>query len=110
VTERRLKLERAQLEQAIEAQVRNAMQSIETARQRIAAAAAGERAAKDKLESEERLFLTGESTNFLVLTRQNEFADARRRRVAADLELNKAVSRLHHATGSTLASHRVSLK
>ena len=110
ITERRLKLEREQLEQGIEVQVRNAMQAIQTARQRIAAAAAGERAAKDKLESEERLFLTGESTNFLVLTRQNEFADSRRRNVAADLELNKAVSRLQHAIGSTLPAHNVTLK
>ncbi|MSV28684.1 MAG: hypothetical protein EXQ52_08060 [Bryobacterales bacterium] len=110
IAERRLKLEREQLEQGIEAQVRNAMQAIQTARQRIAAAAAGERAAKDKLESEERLFLTGESTNFLVLTRQNEFADSRRRHVAADLELNKAVSRLLHAAGSTLPAHNVTLK
>ncbi len=107
---RRLKLEREQLEQGIEAQVRNSMQAIQTARQRIAAAAAGERAAKDKLESEERLFLTGESTNFLVLTRQNEFADSRRRHVAADLEFNKAVSQLQHAMGSTLPANQVTLK
>ncbi|MEJ7605365.1 MAG: hypothetical protein WKF37_03650 [Bryobacteraceae bacterium] len=30
-----------------------------------------------------RLFQTGESTNFLVLTRQNEYADSRRREVVA---------------------------
>ena len=47
----------------IEAQVRNALQSIQTARQRITAAEASERAAKEKLESESRLFQTGESTN-----------------------------------------------
>ena len=67
IAERRLKLEQARAEQTIEAQVRNALQAIETARQRIAAAEAGERAAQEKLDSETRLFQTGESTNFLVL-------------------------------------------
>jgi outer membrane protein TolC len=107
---RRLKLEKSQIEQAIEAQVRNALQSIETARQRIAAAQASERAAKEKLDSETRLFQTGDSTNFLVLTRQNEFTDSRRRAVVANLELNKAMTRFEQAVGATLREHQISLK
>ncbi|MBI3473952.1 MAG: TolC family protein [Candidatus Solibacter usitatus] len=107
---RRLKIQQAQLEQAIEAQVRNALQAIQTARQRQAAAQAGARAAKDKLDSETRLFQTGESTNFLVLTRQNEYADSRRREVVANLDYNKAVSRLAQAMGSTLRDHKVSVQ
>jgi HAE1 family hydrophobic/amphiphilic exporter-1 len=109
LAEKRLALQRAQLEQAIEAQVRNALQALESARQRIAAAAAGERAAQEKLDSETRLFQTGESTNFLVLTRQNELLNSRLRHVAATLELNKAVARLEQAIGSTLASHNIRL-
>jgi len=110
IAERRLKLEKSQMEQAIEAQVRNTLQSIETARQRVAAAQASERAAKEKLDSETRLFQTGESTNFLVLTRQNEYADSRRRAVVANLELNKAMARFEQAAGSTLRRHRITLK
>ncbi len=106
---RRIKLERARLEQGIEAQVRNALQSIQSARQRIAAAEAGARAAREKLESEIRLFQTGESTNFLVLTRQNEMADSLRREVVARLDFNKAVSRLQQALGLTLDSHNIRL-
>ena len=94
IAERRLKLEQARVEQGIEAQVRNTLQAIQTARQRIAAAEASAKAAKDKLDSETRLFAAGESTNFLVLTRQNEYADSRRRAVAAHLDLNRAVALL----------------
>lgn len=110
IGEKRLKLEQARIEQAIEAQVRNALQAIETAKQRIAAAAAGERAAKEKLDSEVRLFQTGESTNFLVLTRQNEFLDSRRRSLVAHLDFNKAVSRLEQALGNTLKAHNITVQ
>jgi hydrophobic/amphiphilic exporter-1 (mainly G- bacteria), HAE1 family len=110
IAEKRLKLERARAEQAIEAQVRGALQAMETARQRIRAAEASEKAAKEKLDSEIRLFQTGESTNFLVLTRQNEYADSSLRAVSAHLGFNKAVARLEQALGATLRSHEVKLK
>ncbi|MBL8227977.1 MAG: TolC family protein, partial [Bryobacterales bacterium] len=99
-----------QTEQAIEAQLRNALQAIETSQQRMQAAEASARAAKEKLDSEVRLFQTGESTNFFVLTRQNEFSDSRRRVVLATLEFNKSVARLAFALGSTLQGHQIKLK
>lgn len=110
ITGKRLKLEQSRWEQAVEAQVRNALQSIQTARQRISAAEASEAAAKEKLDSETRLFQTGESTNFLVLTRQNEYLDARRRTVIARLEANRATARVEQALGSTLAVHHIDLR
>ena len=85
------------------------MQALATARQRIAAAEASERAAKEKVDSETRLFQTGESTNFLVLTRQNEYLDSRRRVVVSHLDFNKAVAQLERAIGLTLDSHNVRL-
>jgi HAE1 family hydrophobic/amphiphilic exporter-1 len=109
LAERRLALEQTRLEQLIEMQVRNALQALETARQRIRAAEASARAAKDKLDSEIRLFQAGESTNFMVLTRQNEYSDSRRREVVARLEANKAVSRLRLAMGLTLESYGIKL-
>jgi HAE1 family hydrophobic/amphiphilic exporter-1 len=110
IAERRLRLEQSKVEQAIEVQVRNALQTMQTARQRITAAQAGEAAAKEKLESETRLYQTGESTNFFVLTRQNEYLDARRRAVLAQLDFNKAVARLEQALGRTLPAHDLSLR
>jgi HAE1 family hydrophobic/amphiphilic exporter-1 len=110
INEKRLGLEKARAEQLVEMQVRNALQGIQTARQRIAAAEASARAAREKLESEQRLYQTGESTNFLVLTRQNEYADSRRREVVARLDFNKSVSRLEQALGTTLSTHAISVR
>ncbi len=110
ITERRLKLEQTRAEQIVEAQVRNAAQALQTALQRTAAAEAGAKASKEKLDSEVRLFQTGESTNFLVLTRQNEYLDSAHRALSAHLDYNKSLSRLDQALGTTLETHRVSLK
>ncbi|MGB9612525.1 MAG: TolC family protein, partial [Bryobacteraceae bacterium] len=109
LNEKRLKLTRAQIEQGIAAGVRTALQNLEAARLRIEAARASERSAREKLESEIRLFQTGESTNFLVLTRQNELLDSRRRVVAAELLLNRAIAQLQQALGTTLDAHQIRL-
>lgn len=109
-TERQLKFETARIEQAVSMEVRNALQFIQTARQRITAADASVKAAQEKLESELRLFGTGESTNFLVLTRQNELADSRTRAIAARLNLYKSLVRLSQSTGTALDSLQISLK
>ncbi len=97
-------------QQAVSMEVRNALQFIQTARQRITAADASVKAAQEKLESELRLFGTGESTNFLVLTRQNELADSRTRAIAARLNLYKSLVRLSQSTGTALDSLQISLK
>ena len=110
IAERRLKILRTQLEQSIGAQVRNALQAIATTEQRIVAAQAGAKAAKDRLESEVRLFQTGESTNFFVLTRQNDFLDARRRELLSKLDFNKASARLVQALGETLKSRNIRIR
>ncbi|SPE35296.1 putative Outer membrane protein [Candidatus Sulfopaludibacter sp. SbA6] len=110
IAEKRLDLLRARAEQAIEAQLRNALQALETARQRMRAAAASADAAEDKLASESRLFAHGESTNFLVLTRQNEYSAARRRQVEADAAFNKAVSQYSASLGTTLSSRRIEVE
>jgi HAE1 family hydrophobic/amphiphilic exporter-1 len=110
LNERNLTLQRARTEQAIEAEVRNALQALRTAEQRIKAADVSIQAAKEKLDSEQRLFDTGESTNFLVLTRQNEYADSLRRGLIARLDKNKAIARLEQALGTSLDAHNITLK
>jgi HAE1 family hydrophobic/amphiphilic exporter-1 len=103
----RLRLQRAQTEQAIQAEVRNALQALDVARQRIRAAEASVAAAQERLASETRLFENGESTDFLVLTRQNELADSRLREVVSRLDLNRALARFDLALGATLESFQI---
>lgn len=107
IAQRRLGLERSRAQQAIGQQVRDSLQAIDSARQRVTAAEASARAAKEKLESETRLFQSGESTNFLVLTRQNEYANSRLREVVAHLDLNRALARLEVSVGSTLTTYGI---
>ena len=95
---------------ALAEEVRAAREAIQTARQRITAAEASARPSQEKLDSEIRLFRTGESTNFLVLTRQNELSDSRQRAVVARLDLNKAVARTQKAIGTTLSTYKIELQ
>ena len=105
IAEDRLRLERRRLEQIIYGQVRDAVQAIDSARQRVAAAEASTRAAREKLDSETRLFRAGESTSFMVLTRQNELAMSRLRAVQADVDLSRALARLRRSVGETLKTY-----
>lgn len=107
---RRLKLKQTQVEQIIEAQVRDGLQAVETSRLRIAAAESSAAAAKTKLESETRLFQTGESTNFMVLTRQNEYSDAELRLLVARMDLNRAMAQLERAVGNGMEKHHISIQ
>jgi outer membrane protein len=106
----RLTLQRAQFEQAIVTQVRNAFAALDSARARIKAAQLGEQAAQERLESETRLYANGESTSYFVLTRQNEFAEARRRIALAQSDWQLATARLAQATGLSLSRYQVSVQ
>lgn len=111
LAERRLiEAQRAKLEQAIEVDVRNALQAVETARKRVEAARAARDAAKANLESEERRYEAGETTNFFVLTRQNELSAARSQEVRALADYNKAIAELQRATATTLRVFNVNIE
>jgi outer membrane protein TolC len=82
--------------------VRNALQSLQTARQRLAAARSAVTARRERLESEAFMFERGSSTTFLVQTRQNEYSAARGAEARARVDLNLAIAEYHRATGVTL--------
>ena len=102
--------QRQQLEQAIEAQVRNALQAIASSRDRLAAASSERRNAQEQYESERRRFDSGLSTVFLVLERQTALVTAQARELRARADLNQAVALFDRAVGGTLAQHNVSIE
>lgn len=106
----RLMNQRAQTEQMIEAEVRNATQSLRSAESRLAAAAAARSSSEQQYESEQRQFHAGTSTIFLVLQRQTELLAARGRELQAQTDLNKAISDFQHATGNTLEANHVAVR
>ncbi len=107
---RQLQSQRKLSEMLIEADVRNVVDALETARQRLEASRAEAGARQEKLASETRLFENGESTNFLVLTRQNEYSEARVSQVRARADLNLAVAEYHRAVGGLLETWGISLQ
>ncbi|HEY9403618.1 MAG TPA: TolC family protein [Pyrinomonadaceae bacterium] len=104
---RRITNQRAQAEQLIEADVRNATQSLRSAEARLASAAATRSSAEQQFESEQRQFRAGTTTVFLVLQRQNELLAARGRELQAQTDLNKAIADFQRATGNTLGANNV---
>ncbi len=99
----------AQVEQSIEADVRNALQSLRSAEARLQAAAATRASAEQLYESEERQFKAGTTTSFLVFQRQNDLIAARGRELQAQTDLNKAISNFQRATGTTLEVNSVEI-
>ncbi|HNU07093.1 MAG TPA: TolC family protein [Pyrinomonadaceae bacterium] len=99
----------AQIEQAIEADVRNALQSLRSAEARLQAAAATRSSAEQLFESEERQFRAGTTTVFLVFQRQKDLIDARGKELQAQTDLNKAISNFQRAIGTTLEANSVEI-
>ena len=100
---------RAQTEQLIEAEVRNALQNLRSAEARLQAAVASRSSAEQLFESEQRQFRNGTTTVFLVFQRQNELIAAKGRELQAQTDLNKAVSVFQRVTGNTLKVHNVEI-
>jgi outer membrane protein TolC len=100
-----LSLSRARQQVAVE--VRNAFTSLETASQRIEAARAGRAAAQTQLEAEKERFGVGLSTNFFVLTRQNDLSQAEVTETAALTDYQKSLTELLRATGTLLDARNV---
>jgi outer membrane protein TolC len=105
----RIARQRQQLEQTIEAEVRNTLQAVESSQQRLDAAASARRSALEQYDSERRRFDSGLSTVFLVLERQTTLVVAQASELRARADLNQALALLDRAIGGTLVRHGVSI-
>jgi HAE1 family hydrophobic/amphiphilic exporter-1 len=105
-----LEEQREQTGQAIEVEVRNALQAVRSSQERLRAAASARRSAQEQYDSEQRRFESGLSTVFLVLQRQTTLVTAQALEVRSRADLNQAIAVLDRATGATLTRHGVRLK
>ena len=96
-------------EQQVGAEVRNAVFAVETARMRIDAAKAARAAAETQLAAEQERFHAGMSTNFLVLTRQNDLTNARVTETSALTDYRRAETELARSTGTLLERRGVTI-
>jgi HAE1 family hydrophobic/amphiphilic exporter-1 len=100
----------AQTGQRIAMEVRNALTALETAASRIQAARAGLQAAEVQLRAEQDRFHAGATTNFFVLTRQTDLAQAQLTEIAAVTDYRQALTELGRATGTLLRDRGVQIE
>lgn len=105
----RIRVQREQIEQNVQIDVRNSLQAIRTAQSRLIAASAARAASEQQYESEQRKLDAGQSTVFLVLERQTALTTARGNELRAQTELNKAIADLQRATGNALEANHVEI-
>ncbi|MDQ6786599.1 MAG: TolC family protein [Acidobacteriota bacterium] len=96
-------------EQIIIADVRNAVQAAETARQRILTARRARENAEIQLEGERKLFEVGRSTTFILFQRENSLTNARNAEIRAETDYNKSLSDLQRATSTTFRSNNIEI-
>jgi len=107
---RRIQNQREQIEQAIEADVRNTMQLMQSAELRLGAARVQRESAEEQYNSEQRQFRAGTSTLFLVQQRQTTMISARSQERRAQSDLGEAISAFELATASILRQHNINLQ
>ena len=108
--ERQAQAELARVRKLVLAEVLDAAAALETAGQRIEASRSAREAAEVQLSSEQERYAVGLSTNFLVLTRQNDLSSARLDEIEALIDYRNARTEMARATGMLLAERRIEVR
>ena len=103
----KLQTQREQIEQNIQVDVRNALQTLRTAEARLRSAAITRENNVKQYESEQRKLDAGQSDVYKVLERQTALTNARSNELRAQTELNKAIADLQRATGNSLKANNI---
>lgn len=106
---RRISTEMAGTQDRIGTEVMNAVTALETAAGRIQAARAGLAAAQTQLRAEQDRYAAGLSTNFFVLTRQNDLASAQLAEISALTDYRKALTEMSRASGTLLRDRGIQI-
>ena len=103
----KIETQRAQLEQSIQVDVRNAIQSLRMAEAKLRSAAIARENSLKQYESEQRKLDAGQSDIYKVLERQTALTVARSNELRAQTDLNKSIADLQRATGSSLKANNI---
>ena len=107
---RQAELDLARARKTVRGEVLDAAAALETAANRIEAATAAREAATTQLSAEQERYAVGLSTNFLVLTRQNDLARAWLDEIRARADYRRALVEMARATGDLLGQHGIELQ
>ncbi|MCI0450868.1 MAG: TolC family protein [Candidatus Latescibacteria bacterium] len=108
--QRQAEAEMARTRKFVRAEVLDAIAALETAGQRIEATRAGREAAEIQLSAEKDRYDAGLSTNFLVLTRQNDLSSARLDEISAHADYRIARTGVARATGALLDQRGITVE
>ena len=109
VTENQIETRIRQEEQIVMVEVRNSVQAVETARQRVLTARRARENAEELLRGERALFDSGRSTTFILFQRENSLANARNAEIRAETDYNKALADLQRATSTTFQMNNITV-
>jgi outer membrane protein len=96
-------------EQIVIVEVRNAVQAVETSRQRVLTARRARESAEIQLEGERKLYESGRSTTFLLFQRENALTNARNAEIRAETDYNKAVADLQRSTSTAFRANNITI-
>ncbi len=97
-------------EQIVVAEVRNAVQAVETARLRVLTSRRARENAEIQLEGERKLFEVGRSTTFLLFQRENALTNARNAEIRSETDYNKSLSDLQRSTSTTFRLNNIEVQ
>ncbi len=96
-------------EQSVIVEVRNAVQAVETARQRVLTARRARENAEIQLAGEQRLYEAGKSTTFILFQRENSLTNARNAEIRAETDFNKAIADLQRVTSTAFRANNITI-
>jgi outer membrane protein TolC len=103
-------VDRANVEQGISVDVRQAVRNIDTAAKQIGATRTAREAAERNLEAERKRYENGMTTNFNVLQIQSDLSNARRGELQALIGYEKFIADYHRAVGDLLDVRNISVQ
>lgn len=109
ITENQLLSQTRSQEQAVIVEVRNAVQAVETTRQRVLTARRARENAEIQLEGERKLFDAGRSTTFLLFQRENALTNARNAEIRAETDHNKAIADIQRVTSTVFRANNITV-
>ena len=105
-----IEVERLDVQRQIDTEVVQAVQLVKTARVRVGLAEKAAAVAEENVKAERAQFQAQRSTNFDVMRRQSELAEANLRRGRAIAEYHMAVAQLQYLSGTLLESYGVNVR
>lgn len=91
------------------AEVRNALQNVESAAKKMASTQKARENAEIQLQGEKDLFDTARSSRFLLFQRENALVNARNAEISSQVEYSKALAALQQTTSTTLRANNITI-